>query len=100
MRNELKEEINILLLRDVNKLLIKQELKYLVIENGESIEIKELPVIFTNYLNVLYDHLAYDYDELDPEYQEKYKLLYKKVKRVKKDTYKYETKQYIKKSNP
>lgn len=99
MRKELNEEINILMLKDVNRLLVKKELKYLVIENGETMEIKELPAVFTNYLNVLYDHLAYDYDDLDSENQEKYKMFYKKVKRVERDTYKYETKQYTKKSN-
>ena len=99
MRKELKEEINILMLKDVNKLLIKEELKYLIIENGYKIEVKDVPLVFTNYLNILYDYLAYDYDELDSIDQEKYKLLYKKIKKIDEYTYQYETKQYIKKSN-
>jgi hypothetical protein len=94
-----KNEINILMLNDVDKLFPDATLKYLVIEQKENIEIKEIPLVFNGYLSILYDYLAYDYDDLSEIEKEKYKLKYKKMKLIEKDKYKFDIKTYVKKNN-
>lgn len=96
MRRELKEEINILFLKDTGKLLINENLKYLIIPEENGLKVGELPIVFNGYLHLLYDYLAYDFDELDPTYQEKYHLHSKKIKKQNDDYYKIETKTYKK----
>lgn len=100
MRQEIKDEINVLFLKDVGKLLIKEEINYLIIDKESHVDVKLLPIVHNDYLGVLYDYLAYDYDKLNPLYQQKYRFYFKKLKKDKDNIYHYETKTYIKKNNP
>lgn len=97
MRQEIKDEINILFLKDIEKLLMKEEINYLIIDQENHVDVKLLPIVHTDYLGVLYDYLAYDYDQLDSLYQEKYRFHFKKLKKDTHGTYHYETKTYTKK---
>lgn len=100
MRVKFKDQINFLFLKDVGKLLGKgnNEVKYIIIEKDNGIEVYDLPLVYTDYASMLYDYLAYDYDELDDIYKEKYKYLYKTIKKIDQNKYSYKTKLYKKKS--
>lgn len=99
MRQEIKDEINVLFLKDVGNLLMKEEINYLIIDKENSVDVKLLPIVHTDYLGVLYDYLAYDYDKLSPLYQDKFKFHFKHLKKDKDGIYHYETKTYTKKNN-
>ncbi len=98
MENKINDDVNILFLKDIGKLLIKEELKYLAIEQENYIDLKSLPIVHNDYLSVLYDYLAYDYDQLDPIYQEKYKFFSKHLIKKQDRLYYYDTKTYTKKN--
>lgn len=92
----LKEQINVLFLRDTINLLDNESLKYIVIENNDDFFIKEVPIVLHDSLKTLYNNFAYDYDELSLENKKKYKLEYKKYVKNGDNTYKLETKEYKK----
>ena len=92
----MNNEINILFLKDTIHLLENENLKFLVLVNDDKLTVNNIPLIYTDYLNILYNNLAYDYDSLSDENKEKYKLKFKKLKKID-NYYVYDTKKYIKK---
>ena len=95
MNSNLKEKINILFLKDIGEYLKNEEIKYVVYDLDGKLEVKPLPIFYTNYLYNLYNYLAYDYDELSEKLKLKYIFNYKSI--IKKNIfYEYETKKYEK----
>ena len=92
----MNNEINILFLKDTIHLLKNEDLNFLILVDNNKLIINNIPLIYTDYLNILYDNLAYDYDSLSEENKEKYKLKFKKLKKID-NYYVYDTKKYIKK---
>ena len=74
MKQQIKEDLHILFLKDIGHLLLEEEIKYMIVENEDKIDVKELPIYYNDYLYLLYDYLAYDFDELNPDTQKKYML--------------------------
>ncbi len=92
----MNNELNILFLKDTIHLLKNEDLNFLILVDNNKLTINNIPLIYTDYLHILYDNLAYDYDSLSEENKEKYKLKFKKLKKID-NYYVYDTKKYIKK---
>ena len=92
----LKDKINILFLKNVGYLLKDNDIRYMIFKYDNLLDVNFIPVFYNGYLVNLYDHLAYDYDELSNELKEKYKYDYKTIIK-KSDFYDYDVKKYIKK---
>lgn len=99
MKQQIKEDLHVLFLKDVGHLLLEEEIKYMIVENEDKIDVKELPIYYNDYLYLLYDYLAYDFDELNSDTQKKYMLEMKHIKINKNNNYQYETKKYVKKNS-
>ena len=99
MKQQIKEDLHILFLKDIGHLLLEEEIKYMIVENEDKIDVKELPIYYNDYLYLLYDYLAYDFDELNPDTQKEYLLEMKHIKMNKNNNYQYETKKYVKKNS-
>ena len=93
----LKDKINILYLKDVKNMLENEYIRYFIYNNENKLEVEFLPIFYNGYLTNLYNYLAYDYDELNDNFKEEYKYIYKSI--IKKDNYyEYDIKKYIKKT--
>jgi len=96
----MKNNINILMYKDIKTYLTGENLKYLVYEYNGEFEVKELPPFIIDYASAVRDYFAYDYDELSDFYKEFYKDKFKSLSNVSNNKYKIETKVYkIKKNN-
>lgn len=80
-------EINILMLKDIKNIIPNISIKYFVTKQKNGFEIKNVPIFFTNYFNIIYNNLAYDFNELDKNYKKKYKKYYKRLKKIENDFY-------------
>lgn len=92
----MEDTINLLLLKNIGHYLENENLEYLVRKEQDFYKIDKIPILFKGHMSSLSDFLAYDYDLLNEEHQNKYRLLYQKYKKNN-GKYYLETKQYIKK---
>lgn len=99
MKQQIKDDLNILFLKDIGHLLLKEEIKYMIVEKEDSLDVKEIPIYYNDYLYLLYDYLAYDFDQVNSDIQKKYILKMKHIKMDKNQKYQYETKTYVKKNS-
>lgn len=89
-------DINILFLRDVQQLLLGENVELLVVEEVDSTySISKIPPFYQGYINDLYNRLAYHYDSLSSEYQIQYQNQYKHMKRNANGTYYADVKTYF-----
>ena len=95
----MKNNINILMYKDINTYLTGENIKYLVYENNGEFEIKELPPFILNYASAVRNYFAYDYDELSDFNKEFYKEKFKSLSYISNNKYKIETKVYKFKKN-
>ena len=92
----MKNEINILYLKDVGGFLKNEQINYIVTNIGNEINIQKIPAIFNYHLATLYNYLAYDFDNLSSINKEKYKVKQQKFI-FNSRNYINKSKQYIKK---
>ena len=95
----MKERINLLFFKDINRFLGCEKFEYMVIEDNEIFTIKPLPPVFNEYSSILRSYLAYDYDNLSEMHKNLYKNQYKSFCLLEKNKYKKDVKIYQFKKN-
>ncbi len=72
----MKKDLNILLYRDISRILISENINYVVVEEDGYFFVKEVPIVFNEHFSFLKQYVAYDYDNLNQfhknEFQDKY----------------------------
>lgn len=97
----MKENINILFLKNVGNYLDGENFKYLaVFIDDENYILKDLPIAFKGHMSALSEYLCYDYDELSDLNKRRYQNQYKALKKVNDNIYSVQTKTYVKLNNP
>ena len=66
----MKEQLRLLFFKDIGGFLKKEQVKYLAISDDNFYYVKELPLVYNEYISALKEYFAYDYDEINPIYQE------------------------------
>lgn len=90
----MKDILNLLFYKDINKFLKNQNFEYLAVEEDEEVIVNPLPPIFNEYSVILKEYLCYDYDKLSEVNKEIYKNRFKRLKKVRDNQYKEDVKLY------
>lgn len=90
----MKEYLNILLYRDIDKLLISENINYVVVEEDSYYFVKEVPIVFNENFSFLKKYVAYDYDHLNGYHKEIYQDLFIPLKNIENNKYEKTTKVY------
>ena len=83
----MKDILNLLFYKDINKFLKDEQIKYLVVHDNMNYIINELPIFYNGYMSALKNYLAYNYDELNFINKEIYKNYYVSFKKNAANTY-------------
>lgn len=96
----MKKNLNILLYRDINRMLISENINYVVVEEDNNFFVKEVPIVFNEHFSFLKQYVAYDYDNLNEFHKNEYADQYIALELVENNKYQKATKVYtLKKHN-
>ncbi len=96
----MKEKLNILMYRDIKKFLVGEKTKYIIIQENNVFNIRELPIPFNEKRSFLKKYLAYDYDTLSVFYQLMYENKCLSLNNIENNKYELDDKIYqLKKHN-
>lgn len=90
----MKKQINALLVSDLQSLIPNEIPKYLIRRDGDLFIIENLPIIFKNHIKEIRNDIAYDFDELNAQNQNKYQDEVRKYISISANKYKLDTKIY------